>query len=514
MEKNLTDLLEDPKRQNILFYLILLFNLIVAFILIISPVTSIKGAEPNVIYTIQMTMLNKTWMYQDPESIPFSATQYTPLYYVVCSTLGSLLSLTPGDDVVPIYQISRLVSFINCVGVSYFIFLLLHKVHEVNKRWSCWIALLGVLCAIPWYYSVRPDSLMSLFLFASIFCFGGYQRNWKNSYRYLLLAGTFAALSFFSKQNGLIISLVVGSYLLITARLKDLGIFSIGFATGFLLFCLVFYPFYTKFFFQHLLQGLNNGINIQDAINIAYYGFISRFGTISLLTFLMIFILHSQVSYKNLSDEIKFMIYLLVITFLFAIGTALKIGSDINYFHEVIAISLVLFCKGCWIIKDRNKELDNRWVKLFAFCLTFAFALNISMSGFLMVGIRNIKRMNERSDVYNNAVISFVKEAQKKTHKEFYMIADDAFIINSFPSENILPHTDIASLWYTRNIYDYSRLKTAIAKGGILLYIGEGYKLATFNIDLEDNFSLIKTIEGYKIYQNNNATTADLSNKN
>ena len=234
---------------------------------------------------------------------------------------------------------------------------------------------------------VRPDSLMSIFLFSSIFCFGGYQRNWKNPYRYLLLAGTFAALSFFSKQNGLIISLVVGSYLLFTARLKDLGIFSTGFATGFILFCLVFYPFYTKFFFQHLLQGLNNGINIQDAINIAYYGFISRFGIIFLLTFLLIFILHSQVSYKNLGDEIKFMIYLLVITFLFAIGTALKIGSDINYFHEVIAISLVLFCKGCWIIKDRNKELDNRWVKLFAFCLTFAFALNISMSGFLMVGI-------------------------------------------------------------------------------------------------------------------------------
>ena len=121
--------------------------------------------------------------------------------------------------------------------------------------------------------------------------------------------------------------------------------------------------------------------------------------------------------------------------------------------------------------------------------------------------------MNERSDVYNNAVISFVKEAQKKTDKEFYMIADDAFIINSFPFENILPHSDIASLWYTRNIYDYSRLKTAIAEGGILLYIGDGYKLATFNIDLENNFSLIKTIQGYKIYQNNNVTTTDLSNK-
>jgi hypothetical protein len=513
MEKNLIDLLEDPGKQKILFYSILLFNLIVAVILVISPVTSIKGAEPNVIYTIQMTMLNKTWMYQDPESIPFSATQYTPLYYVVCSIFGNLLSLTPGDDVVPIYQISRLVSFINCVGVSCFIFLILHKVHDVNKPWSWWIALLSVLCATPWYYAVRPDSLMSLFLFASIFCFGGYQRNWKHPYRYLFLAGALAALSFFSKQNGLIVSLVIGSYLLFTARLKELGIFITGVATGSLLFCLVFYPFYTKFFFQHLFQGLNNGINIQDAIGTAYYGFISRFGTISLLTFLLIFILHSQVSFKNLSDEIKFMIYLLIITFLFAIVTALKIGSDINYFNEAIAISFILLCKVCWIIKDRNQELNSRWFKIFAFCLTFSFALSISMSGFLMVGIRNIKRMNERSDVYNNEVISFVKEAQNKTHKKFYMIADDAFIINSFPSENILPHTDIASLWYTRNIYDYSRLKTAIAEGGILLYIGEGYKLTIFNIDLENNFSLIKTIQGYKIYQNNNVTTADLSNK-
>ena len=169
----------------------------------------------------------------------------------------------------------------------------------------------------PWYYSVRPDSLMSMFLFASIFCFGGYQRNWKNPYRYLLLAGTFAALSFFSKQNGLIISLVVGSYLLFAARLKDLGIFVTGFATGVILFCLVFYPFYTKFFFQHLFQGPNNGINIQDAINIAYYGFISRFGVDFSLNIFADFYSPFSGFLQKVGDEIRFIIYLLAITFLF-----------------------------------------------------------------------------------------------------------------------------------------------------------------------------------------------------
>ncbi len=71
MKKNLADLLADPRKQVLLVSFTLFFNLLIAFVLVISPVTSIKGAEPNVIYTIQMTMLNKQWMYQDPESIPF-----------------------------------------------------------------------------------------------------------------------------------------------------------------------------------------------------------------------------------------------------------------------------------------------------------------------------------------------------------------------------------------------------------------------------------------------------------
>jgi hypothetical protein len=119
-----------------------------------------------------------------------------------------------------------------------------------------------------------------------------------------------------------------------------------------------------------------------------------------------------------------------------------------------------------------------------------------------MVGLRNIKRMNEKSDVYKEEVISFIKEMQRKNPGDFYILADDAFIVNAFPLQNILPHHDIASLWYTRNVYDYHRLKAAIDEGKILLYVGEGYKLTSFDVELENSFSFVKKIQGFKVYQN------------
>src|SRR5580765_4773922 len=128
MKKGWLVFFDRPKSQAILLSVIILFNVALAFVLILSPVTSIKGGEPSVVYTIQSTMLNKTMMYSDPEVVPFSATQYSPLYYIIASTAASLLSLTPGEDVVPIYRVARFISFLSSLGIAYFIFLLLTNV--------------------------------------------------------------------------------------------------------------------------------------------------------------------------------------------------------------------------------------------------------------------------------------------------------------------------------------------------------------------------------------------------
>lgn len=507
MERNLTDLFVDQKKQKLIFYLFLIFNLALAFILMVSPVTSIKGAEPNVIYTIQMTMLNNSWMYQDPETIPFSATQYTPLYYMLCSSLGNLLSLTPGDEVVAIYKISRMISVVAAMLSGYFIFLLLSRVHGINFRWSCWIALSGILCTIPWYYAARPDSVMALFFFASLYYFSYYQKDSKQPFKYLLLSGALTAFSFFTKQNGLILSLAIGSYLLLIFRIKDLGIFIAGVAAGTLLFFLIFWPFYSEFFFQHLRQGLNNGIDVKSAIDIVYYTFASRFGTLFILTILIISIVIYQLSYRAINHELRFLIYLLIILLPFSIITALKVGSDINYFHEVIIISLITLAKGGSIIMNVFAEGDNKWVEIFVFCLVFGFALSLSLSGFFGFGIRNIKRMNEKDDVYKKELLSFIKNVQKKNDSEFYILSENEIVLNSFPLQTVLPHHDIASLWYSRKVYDFAKLKKAVTEGTILLYVGNGDKLSPYNINLDGNFVHIETIDGNKIYRNKNVTS-------
>ncbi len=509
MKKNLIDLLEDPAKQVLLFTLILFSNIVIAFALVMSPVTSIRGAEPNVIYTIQMTMLDKHWMYQDPESIPFSATQYMPLYYMICSSVASILSLMPGDEVVSIYQVSRGLSFLAAVLAGYFIYLTLYKVFDVNARWSYFTGFICILSTVPWYYAVRPDSLMALFFFSSLYCFVRYLKVDRSHFRYLVMSGALAACSFFSKQNGLIISAVVITYLMFHARIQDLGLFVFGFLLGALVLALVFLPFYTEFFFQHITQGLNNGIDVKTTIVAVYHNFVSRFGTLTMVTLLLTFIIISKISYQKISDQFKFLIYLFMISLPFSVATALKVGSDINYFHEVIATSFIILCTGSIMIGDIYRQLDRRLANLFVFCLSFSLAVSLTLSSFFAVGIRNIKRIASSDDVYKKDLLAFISEEATKYPGNFHLLSEEPFINNAFPAYTVLPHHDIASLWYTRKIYDFANLKKAVSQGLITLYIGNGDKLEPYEIDLQENFLLIKTIQGFKVYKNRKVAVSE-----
>jgi len=268
---------------------------------------------------------------------------------------------------------------------------------------------------------------------------------------------------------------------------------------------LIFWPFYSEYLFQHLSQGLNNGINVKSAIDIVYYTFLARFGTLVILTILIIAILLYQLSYKTLNHEFRFLIYLLIILFPFSIITALKVGSDINYFHEVIIISLIIISKGGLIVKKVFAELDNKLVEILVFCLIFGFALSLSLSGLFGFGMRNIKRMKEKDDVYKKELLSFIKNEKKTNNRQFYILSENEIVLNSFPLQTVLPHHDIASLWYSRKVYDFAKLKKAVTEGTILLYVGNGDKLSPYNISLGDNFVHIETIDGNKIYRNRNA---------
>jgi hypothetical protein len=501
MKKNLADLLEDSKAQVFLFHAILIANLVIALPLVLSPVTSIKGAEPNVIYTIQMTMLNNHWMYQDPESLPFSATQYAPLYYVVCSTVAKIFLLTPGDDVVGIYRISRSVSFLSSLVCAYFIFLILHRVYNTSKRWSYFMAITSILATVPWYYAARPDGLMAALLFASLYFFNRYQKEDIRPFRYLLLSGALATLSFFTKQNGLIICAAIGSYLLFSMRLKELGIFIGGILLGALFCFIVFQPYYSEFVLQHFVQGVNNGIDIQTTIVSVYYSFVTKFGLLIFIVLLLLFVIVFKVGFINIKDEFKFLIYFFGISLLFSTVIALKVGSDTNYFHEVIATALIIMCAGSTILKSIYNEINTRFNRIFVFSLAIALAVTFSLGSILAVGIRNMKRLTERDDVYKKEVLDFVRKEIAKSDTNCYIISEEAFINNAFPLQAVLPHHDIASLWYSRHVYDYHKLREAVSQGKILLCIGNGDKLKTFDIDLERNFNFITNIQGVDIYR-------------
>jgi hypothetical protein len=497
-----TEMLGEPQMQRRLFSIVILFNIIFAAILISSPVTSIKGSEANVIYTIQATMLNKNAMYSDPETFPFCATQYNPLYYIVTSTAASLLYFTPGDDVVAIYRVSRFISFLASIAVTYFIFLILTNVFRLKRDWSLWLAVTSVICTIPWYYALRPDSLMALFFFGSLYYFLMSITQPEKATRFLLLSGFLAAISFFSKQNGLIIALTIGSYLVFTLRLKNILLFSFGFLLGGGFMAMLFTPYYSAFFFKNIFQGLNNGIDLQQAITVSYFGFASRFGFLAVLALISILMIYSKRSWRFIPSQYNFLIFMLFVLLPFSALTALKIGSDINYFNEVICVLFLVLGASASLVKNVYDNQHNQWLNASLFILVFAVAVSVSIAAFLEVGLRNIKRMSEKDDVYNAEMISFLREEAKQNKIPLMILSDYPFVNNALPKNCLVPQPDISLLWYYRNVYDFAELKKSIEDGRIQYYAGNGFLLKCFSIDTDRDFKLMRRFDKYDLYVN------------
>ena len=492
----------DPKYQRSLFFIVVVFNLLLAGVLIWSPVTSIKGGEASVMYTVQATMLNKASMYTDPEVIPFSATQYNPFYYIIVSSVANFLSLTPGTDVVSIYRVGRFISFVSALGIAGFLFMTLANVFCLPRQWSFWLAVTSILCAVPWFYALRPDSLMVFFLFGSLYFFLKSFAPSHKPFRYLLAAGMLAALSFFSKQNGLLIALIIGSYLVFNFKIKNLLWFVCGFALGGAISVLIFVPFYSPFFVKSIVQGINNGIDVKQAINEPYFIFASRFGWLAIITLVLLFIVYTRYSLQSITKPFHFLAYTLLILFPFSILTALKIGSDINYFHEVICVMLLLIGTSiAFIINDLDIQLYARLGAL-PFLLVFALAGSLSMSSFLQYGLRSIKRMNEQKLVYHEEMLSYLKSELLKSKAPVFVMSDYTFVNNALPQSCVVPQPDISLLWYGHNVFEFSELKKAIASGRIQFYAGDGFLLTCFNMDLAKDFKLVRRFDEYDLYVN------------
>ncbi len=125
------------------------------------------GQEQNIIFAIQ-AMLDGQDLYRDPGRMPFTAIQYTPIFYDLCFALCRGLGLGSGD-LHEIYLVGRLVSTTASLGCCLLIFTTLARYTLLDAGMRLALAFLPpLLAATNWAFVARPDALYLFFVTASL----------------------------------------------------------------------------------------------------------------------------------------------------------------------------------------------------------------------------------------------------------------------------------------------------------------------------------------------------------
>ena len=115
-----------------LFYIVF-FGLLLLMTLSIFSNSDIRGVESNVIYTLQQILVDNSLLYQDPNNLPFSITQYSPLYYLICDGALSILGIN-STNFLTIRIISRCISVLFLIGSVILFFKIITQQFKCSRK--------------------------------------------------------------------------------------------------------------------------------------------------------------------------------------------------------------------------------------------------------------------------------------------------------------------------------------------------------------------------------------------
>ncbi len=95
-------------------------------------------------------------------------------------------------------------------------------------------------------------------------------------------------------------------------------------------------------------------------------------------------------------------------------------------------------------------------------------------------------------------VIDFLKK--NLNSKYFYSSSRELNL--SMPHQCVLFSGDIHSLTFKRKVYDYSLIHTCFETGEIKYLVSRRPITTLYEININEHFKLIKTIDGFNIYEN------------
>lgn len=397
-----------------------------------------------------------------------------------------IFSITENSTSLRIF--SRLFSLFCLISILFSIKYLLSKL-RVNSTFSYLIIALIFISTFPWYSISRPDVLLMLLLILAIIYIN-------NLLKYLsiktivILSGIFA-ISIFVKQTALILIPVVVLTLLFLRKFKASALLSL-FTGGFSL--IIFYlisslGYDLTFLNDNIYKGLENGINLNMAIEMSYLNYIIYFLPISFVMIIVVILTYQKI---KLNPFTLFIILINIFTFIIACFLALKNGSAIHYFNESIIFQLILFGIAFEKLNVQQKTYAFIFLTIIGIQITF-----IHLATYRWQIINFVSLKTHANLEYEIEIKKFLKANLGNSH---FVTNVRSIALNNVNTVAIFAY-DIHQFCFQERAFDYSNLQNSILTGDIKYLIESENIESLFDIKIKNHFRLIGQIGPYKILQ-------------
>ncbi|MBK9175615.1 MAG: hypothetical protein IPM46_04610 [Flavobacteriales bacterium] len=358
-----TDRLIAPTRKLLLVLLgacvVVMTGLRVPLITSHSP--DIAGAELSVMHGIQKIMLGKA-LYTDPQQQPFDVVQYTPAYHALVAGTARALGIG-AYELRALYLLNRILSLVlNLLTLA--VVFAAARAAGANRSGAV-IAGLLTFAAFSKHFFGRVDALYALGFVATLFFVFRYARAEASRQKRdaMLLAGAMAAVALLFKQTAILLFMLVPLLLLWLRDWRALAWFS-G-AAGLTLLVVgsaLLQGEDMSLLLANTVGGLRNGLR-NDYLR---HLFASR-DYLHLVGWHAASLLIPVALLKRRDPLSRFLLLSIPLSLAFAFLTALKAGSEYNYFFE----NLVLVFVGCAVMSAEPKLLNTSRTMASALVLIF-----------------------------------------------------------------------------------------------------------------------------------------------
>lgn len=477
---------------------VFLFYFLYRVLLLFYPHPDSGGVEGNVVYFIQR-ILDHQPLYPDPEQAPFAIAQYGPLYYYLVAAIGRITG-TGAAEVQDIFLTGRFVSLVLNVVMMLVVFRICRNVFSVSIRAAITAAVTSFIFLTITSFA-RPDSLYHVFSLGSI---GFLLKAEKTGYKkgILLLSAFLAVMALFTKQTGVVLPLITGSWLIWNKKYRQLFLYSFIYlvATGAALMIIDQAESLTAWY-RNTIQGVNNGISpgwyLVNFLKQLFYGP----GIVLIPAFFLIIVLvrNERRNVHQLSG------YILIMLFLMLNLIGLKLGSVPGYLTEWWVMLFVLLAVYWPIITKAFTVVQKQLPAAVALTV-----LLIKMTGVLAQlqekwqAARSPQRLaafRKEEEVAQRVLALLNKDESYTVFTNLY--TPESYLSNLLFRHALVPQLEIVSLsTYPQKRYDYSALRNGLQQGTIRLMLVKDKANATrfFDISL-DKYVLIDSVNNVYLYQ-------------